>query len=77
MSMKPLKSALALFAATGLVLSQPVAAASAARAPSPSAKSEHLAGTPRAAIPALIGILAVVIVAVIASSGGHHHPRSP
>ena len=76
--MKPFKSALALIAATGLAVSQPVAAAGVARAASPSQQSEHLAGTPSAAMPALIGILAVVIISVIAaSSRNHHHPKSP
>ena len=76
--MKPIKSALACLAVTGMLLAQPAVAAGAGRAGSASQDSEHLAGTPSAAWPALIGILAVAIVAVVASSSGHHnHPASP
>ena len=77
--MKPIKSALACLAATGLLFAQPAAAA-VSRSASPSPDSEHLAGggVPGAAIPALIGILAVAIVAVVASSNHHdNHPASP
>jgi hypothetical protein len=76
-NMKPIKGALAFLAATGLALSQPAAAADAGRSASPSHDSEHLAGTPGAAIPALIGILAVAIVAVVAASNHHHHHNHP
>jgi hypothetical protein len=76
--MKPMKSALACLAATGLLLSQPAAAASAVRASSPTGDSEELAGVSGAAIPMLIGVLAVAIVAVIsASSDNNNHPASP
>jgi len=76
--MKPIKSALACLAATGILLSQPAAAAGVTRAGSTSHQSEQLAGTPGAALPAIIAILAVVIVSVIAASGhNHHHPASP
>ena len=77
--MKPIKSALACLTVTGLLLSQPAAAA-ALRSGSSSHDSERLAdgGLPSAAIPALIGILAVAIVAVVASSNDNeHHPASP
>jgi hypothetical protein len=74
-TMKPIKSALALLAASGLVLSQPALA----RSGSPSGDSEHLAGTPSAAWPAIIAILAVAIVAVVASGSNNdnNHPASP
>jgi hypothetical protein len=76
--MKPIKSALACLAATGLALAQPAMAADAVRGGSPSHDSEQLAGTPSAAIPALIGILAVALVAVIAASSDHdNRPASP
>jgi hypothetical protein len=76
--MKPMKSALTCLAATGLLLSQPAAAASAVRASSPTGDSEELAGVPGAAFPALIAILAVAIVAVIASSSDNNNkPVSP
>ena len=76
--MKPMKSALACLAATGLLLSQPAAAASAVRASSLTGDSEELAGVPGAAIPALIAILAVAIVAVISASGDDdNEPASP
>ena len=76
--MKPMKSALACLAATGLLLSQPAAAASTVRAGSPTGDSEELAGVSGAAIPMLIGVLAVAIVAVIsASSDNNNHPASP
>lgn len=75
--MKSIKSALALFAATGLALSQPAAAASVARSGSSSGDSEQLAGTLGAAWPAIIAILAVAIIAVVASGNHHDHPVSP
>ena len=77
--MKPMKSALACLAAAGILLSQPAAAAGVARTGSASHDSEQLAGTPGAALPAIIAILAVVVVSVIAASGSHkdHHPTSP
>jgi hypothetical protein len=76
--MKPINSALACLAAAGLFLSQPAMAAGAVRSASPSHDSEQLAGTPGAAIPALIGILAVAIVAVVAASNHHdNNPASP
>ena len=76
--MKPMKSAFACLAATGLLLAQPAAAASAVRASSPTGDSEELAGVPGAAIPMLIGVLAVAIVAVISASGdNNNHPASP
>jgi hypothetical protein len=76
--MKPTKNAFAFLAAAGILAAQPAMAASAQRTASSSDQSEHLAGVPSAAIPALIGILAVAIVAVVASSNGHnHHPASP
>jgi len=77
MIMKPIKSALACLAATGLILSQPAVAASVGRSASPSGDSEQLAGTPGAAWPAIIAILAVAVVALIASGDNHHHPASP
>jgi hypothetical protein len=75
--MKPIKGALACLAAAGILLSQPAVAAG--RSASPSGDSEHLAGTPGAAWPAIIAILAVAIVAVVASSSdhNHNHPASP
>jgi len=79
--MKPIKSALALLAATGIALSQPAMAADAARGASPSHDSEQLAGggIPGAAIPALIAILAVAVVSMVSASNHHdrHHPASP
>lgn len=75
--MKPMKSALACLAATGLLLSQPALAASAVRASSPTQDSEELAGVSGAAIPALIGILAVAIVAVVSASSDDDKPVSP
>jgi hypothetical protein len=76
--MKPIKSTLACLAATGLILSQPVAAAAAGRSASPTGDSEELAGVPGAAFPALIAILAVAIVAVISASGDDdNEPASP
>jgi hypothetical protein len=75
--MKPIKSALACLAATGILLSQPAAAAGAVRSGSPSRDSEQLAGVPSAAIPALIGILAVAIVAIVAASNDDNRPASP
>jgi hypothetical protein len=77
--MKPIKGALAFLAATGLALSQPAAAANGGRSASPSHDSEHLAGVPGAAIPALIGILAVAVASVVAASNHNHndHPASP
>jgi hypothetical protein len=76
--MKPIKSALACLAATGLILSQPAAAATAARSASTTADSEHLAGASGAAIPALLAILAVAVVAVISASGDDNKiPASP
>ena len=77
MNMKPMKSALACLAAAGILMSQPAFAAGAARSGSSANGSEQLAGTPGAALPAIIAILAVAVVAVIASSGHHHHPASP
>ena len=74
--MKPIKSVLACLAATGILLAQPAAAASA-RSGSPTGDSEELAGRPGAAIPALIAILAVAIVAVISASNDKDHPVSP
>jgi hypothetical protein len=77
-NMKPMKSALACLAAAGILLSQPALAAGATRSGSSSNGSEQLAGTPGAALPAIIAILAVAVVAVIASSSNnHHHPASP
>jgi hypothetical protein len=77
-TMKPMKSAFACLAATGLLLAQPAAAASAVRASSPTGDSEELAGVPGAALPALIAILAVAIVAVVsASSDDDNVPASP
>jgi hypothetical protein len=78
-NMKPMKSALACLAAAGILLSQPALAAGATRSGSTSTGSEQLAGTPGAALPAIIAILAVAVVSVIAASGGnkHHHPASP
>ncbi len=75
--MKPMKSALACLAATGLLLSQPAAAAGAVRSSSPTQDSEELAGVPGAALPALIAILAVGIVAVISASNDDDNPVSP
>jgi hypothetical protein len=75
--MKPMKSALACLAATGLLLSQPAAAASSVRSGSPTQDSEELAGVPGAALPALIAILAVAVVAVISSSSDDDKPVSP
>jgi hypothetical protein len=77
-NMKPMKSALACLAAAGILLSQPALAAGATRSGSSSDSGEQLAGTPGAALPAIIAILAVAVVAVIASSSNnHHHPTSP
>jgi hypothetical protein len=76
--MKPTKSILASLAATGLLLSQPAAAASAVRAGSATHDSEELAGVPGAALPALIAILAVAVVAVVSASGDDDNkPVSP
>jgi hypothetical protein len=76
--MKPIKSVLAGLAATGILLSQPVAAAGAVRSGSPTHASEQLAGVPGAAIPALLAILAVAVVAVIsASNDDDNAPASP
>jgi hypothetical protein len=76
--MKPIKSLLACLAATGIVLSQPAAAAGAVRSGSPAHDSEQFAGVPGAAIPAIIGILAVAVVAIIASSNDDDNaPASP
>jgi hypothetical protein len=75
--MKSMKSALACLAATGLLLSQPALAASAIRGGSPAQDSEELAGVSGAAIPALIGILAVAIVAVVSASSDDDKPVSP
>lgn len=75
--MKSMKSAFACLAATGLLLAQPAAAASAARAGSPTRDSEELAGVPGAAIPMLIGVLAVAIIAVVSASSDNNHPASP
>jgi hypothetical protein len=76
-TMKPIKSVLACLAATGILLSQPAAAA-AVRNGSPSHDSEQFAGVPGAAIPALIAILAVAVVAVIsASNDDNNTPASP
>jgi len=76
-TMKSMKSVFACLAATGMLLAQPAAAASAVRSGSPTQDSEELAGVPGAAIPALIAILAVAIVAVISSSNDKDHPTSP
>jgi hypothetical protein len=76
--MKPIKSVLACLAATGLVLSQPAIAASAARSASPTGESETLAGVPGAALPMLLGVLAVAVIAVISASGDNdNEPASP
>jgi hypothetical protein len=76
--MKPIKSILAGLAATGLILSQPAAAAGAVRTGSPSQSSEKLAGTSGAAIPALIAILAVAVIAVVSASNDDNKiPVSP
>jgi len=76
--MKVLKTSLATLAAAGLAASQPAAAATA-RAASPVAESEQLAGgIPSAAWPAIIAILAVAIYSVIdASNDDDHEPVSP
>ena len=76
--MKPIKSALACLAAAGILLSQPAIAADTMRSGSPSHDSEQLAGVPSAAIPAIVGILAVALVAIIAASNDDdNRPASP
>ena len=74
--MKPMKSAFACLAATGLLLSQPAAAASAVRSGSATQDSENLAGA-GAALPAIIAILAVAIIAVVSASSDDDNPVSP
>jgi len=76
-TMKPTKTVLASLAAAGLLLSQPATAASAVRAGSSTGDSEELAGMPSAAIPAIIGILAVAIIAVVSASNDDNKPVSP
>lgn len=66
--MKPIRTALASFAAAGLLLAQPAAAANV-RTASAVGDSENLAGVSSAAWPAVIAILLVGVVAVISSSG--------
>ena len=67
--MKPIRTALASFAAAGLLIAQPAVAAADARTGSAVGESESLAGgIPSAAWPAVIAILLVGIVAIISDS---------
>jgi hypothetical protein len=77
-SMKPIRTAFASFAAAGLLLAQPAAAANA-RTGSAVGDSENLAGVSSAAWPAVIGILLVAIAAIVSSAkdGDEDFPVSP
>jgi hypothetical protein len=68
--MKSIRTALASFAAAGLLIAQPAVAAADVRTGSAVDESESLAGgVPSAAWPAIIAILLVGVVAVISSEG--------
>lgn len=78
--MKFLKSALASAAMAGLLVSQPVAAASAARTAYPVGEGEDLAGLPAAATPAVavLGIFFLVAaIALITDDDDDGEPVSP
>jgi len=76
--MKPIRTALASFAAAGLLAAQPALAAADVRSGSAVGESEGLAGATAAAWPAIIGILLVGIVALIsAESDDDPEPVSP
>lgn len=67
--MKPIRTALASLAATGLLVASPVAAAADVRTGSSLEESEGLAGATAAAWPAIIAILLVGVVSVVSATG--------
>jgi hypothetical protein len=69
--MKSIKTALASFAAAGLLIAQPALAAAEVRTGSTVSKSENLAGggIPSAAWPAIIAILLVAVVSIVSAEG--------
>lgn len=78
--MKLFKNALAGAAITGLLVSQPVAAAAASRTASSVGEGEDLAGLPAAATPvvAVLGIFFLVAaVALISDGDDDDEPVSP
>lgn len=76
--MKSIRTALASFAAAGLVIAQPALAAADARVGSAVGESEELAGASAAAWPAIIAILLVGVVGLVsASNDDDDEPTSP
>lgn len=77
--MKHPKSIFATLSAVGLLVTQPAAAATEARAATPVGQSEELAGgIPSGAWPAVIAIVAVAIFSIInASDDDDEDPVSP
>lgn len=75
-----LKSALAGAAMAGLLVSQPVAAASVGRAASPVGEGESLAGVPGTAAPvfAVLGVFFIAaLVALVSDGDDDDEPVSP